>query len=238
MSDRRHGVSRLEGFSDTVFGFALTLLVVSLETPRTNEALWDLVSGLVPFALMFAMVCWIWYEHNVFFRRYGLQDPFTVFLNSVLLFVVLFYVYPLKFLTLSLAGEFAGRNSMQGVDSQLLMLLYSTGVLTIFVTFVLLHRHAWRKRAVLGLDEADLIRLRFSTRAHGISAGLAVLSIAVALIGPRYAPAAGMLYGLMGPLHAWNGYQTGKALEAFRTRSRLVAPADPAGPAGTPSADA
>ena len=55
--------------------------------------------GFVPFALMFAMVCWIWYEHNLFFRRYGLQDPWTVFLNCVLLFVVLFYVYPLKFLT-------------------------------------------------------------------------------------------------------------------------------------------
>jgi uncharacterized membrane protein len=105
---RHHGVSRLEGFSDAVFGFALTLLVVSLETPRTNEQLWQLVGGLLPFALMFAMVCWIWYEHNIFFRRYGLQDPWTVFLNSVLLFVVLFYVYPLKFLTMGLANEFAG----------------------------------------------------------------------------------------------------------------------------------
>ena len=26
--------------------------------------------GFIPFALMFAMVCWIWYEHNVFFRRF------------------------------------------------------------------------------------------------------------------------------------------------------------------------
>ncbi|MCA1651381.1 MAG: hypothetical protein LC753_14255 [Acidobacteria bacterium] len=35
---------------------------------------------------------WIWHEHNMYFRRYGLQDGYTVFLNAVLLFVVMFYV--------------------------------------------------------------------------------------------------------------------------------------------------
>ena len=102
---RHREVSRLEGFSDAVFGFALTLLVVSLETPNDFADLKTQMAGFVPFALMFAMVCWIWYEHNVFFRRYGLQDAWTVFLNAVLLFVVLFYVYPLRFLTTALVGE-------------------------------------------------------------------------------------------------------------------------------------
>ncbi len=54
--------------------------------------------GAVPFACCFALLVWIWYEHNAFFRRYGLQDAYTILLNSVLLFVVLLYVYPLKFM--------------------------------------------------------------------------------------------------------------------------------------------
>ena len=216
-------VSRLEGFSDAVFGFALTLLVVSLETPRNSGELYNQMLGFIPFALMFAMVCWIWYEHNVFFRRYGLQDPWTVFLNCVLLFVVLFYVYPLKFLTLHLAGQFRGdpATNMKDVDGRLVMLLYSAGVVLIFGVFVALHRHAWKKRAALGLDAADLMTLRYSTRGHAISTSLGLVSIAIVLANRRWSGIAGMIYGLMGPLHAWNGYQAGKA------HARLNATASP-----------
>ena len=146
---RHREVSRLEGFSDAVFGFALTLLVVTLEVPNDFAQLRTQMAGFVPFALMFAMVCWIWYEHNVFFRRYGLQGPWTAFLNCVLLFVVLFYVYPLKFLTISLVGRMFGvvdAPRIANSDWPVLMLLYSSGVLVIFTVFVLLHWHAWRQR--------------------------------------------------------------------------------------------
>ena len=147
MRERHHEVTRLEGFSDAVFGFALTLLVVSLETPQTVGALRDLMRGFLPFALTFAMVCWIWYEHNVFFRRYGLQDPWTAFLNSVLLFVVLFYVYPLKFLTGALFSSLIWRDARPDLlgtaeDGRAVMLLYSAGVVMIFGCFTLLYRHA------------------------------------------------------------------------------------------------
>jgi uncharacterized membrane protein len=108
---RPNEVTRLEGFSDAVFGFALTLLVVRLETPENSTESSQLVRGSMPFALMFAMVCYIWWEHNKFFRRYGLQDAWVAFLNSVLLFVVLFYVYPLKYLTTSLIGPWFGVTS-------------------------------------------------------------------------------------------------------------------------------
>ncbi len=98
LAPRRHDISRLEAFSDAVFGFALALLVVSSQPPTSYAELMDRMIGAVPFACCFALLVWIWYEHNAFFRRYGLQDGFTILLNSVLLFVVLLYVYPLKFI--------------------------------------------------------------------------------------------------------------------------------------------
>ena len=79
-------ITRLEAFCDVVFGFALTLLVVSLEVPRTYAELMAAIRGFVPFAACFAQLVLIWRGHYRFSRRYGLEDPYTVFLNVVLLF--------------------------------------------------------------------------------------------------------------------------------------------------------
>ena len=218
---RHREVSRLEGFSDAVFGFALTLLVVSLDAPKDVGELRRLVAGLVPFALTFAMVVWIWYEHNIFFRRYGMQDQLTVLLNSILLFVVLFYVYPLKFLAGGLVGQFF----MQpedipamglGTDGVLVMFLYSAGVLAVFATFSLLHWHAWRKRAAMALTPEETLTLRFSLRSHVLSMSLAIASFALMFGIPNDVQFSGWVYALMGPVHAWNGFKAGAAQDALR----------------------
>ena len=215
---RHREVTRLEGFSDAVFGFALTLLVVSLETPRSVTDLKELLGGLLPFAVTFAMVCWIWWEHNVFFRRYGLQDAWTAFLNCVLLFVVLFYVYPLRFLaTVLLKGEFEKLED----SGQFVMLIYSSGVLAVFLVFILMHRHAWNRRIELGLTDSDLLSLKFRTRAHTFSVLLAVASLILIPFHPGFS---GMIYGLMGPLHGWNGYKAGVAQEKLRRSSIPASP--------------
>lgn len=230
MGQRQHEVSRLEGFSDAVFGFALTLLVVSLETPQSVRDLLDLARGFLPFALTFAMVGWIWYEHNVFFRRYGLQDPWTVFLNLVLLFVVLFYVYPLKFLAIQVVNLITGVPSNFGADlteARLLMVVYSGGVVMIFACFVLLHQHAWSRRAALGLTPREQTQLTYSQRSHAISVGIGLFSLAIVAIAPAWAAVAGMIYILMGPLQAWNGYRGGLALDRIDQAASEPDPSPP-----------
>lgn len=52
------------------------------------------MKGFVPFAMCFFLLVQVWHSHYIYSRRYGLQTPYCVLLNSALLFVVLFYVIP------------------------------------------------------------------------------------------------------------------------------------------------
>src|SRR5262245_12644977 len=105
-------IARIEGLSDAVFAFAVTLLVVSLEVPKTFGELSELLRGFVPFAICFILLMQVWHEQYRFFRRYNLQDKMSLVLNSALLFVVLFYVYPLKFLFTYLVSAWSGGHGM------------------------------------------------------------------------------------------------------------------------------
>lgn len=217
---RHRDVSRLEGFSDSVFGFALTLLVVQFATPMNQADLRNTAGSFVPFALTFAMVAWIWYLHNQFFRRYDLQDAYTAFINSALLFVVLFYVFPLKSLTLALVGPLTSMDpamlpDIDEMGQALVMTMYSSGVVMVFGAFLLLHLHAWRKRVELGLNASELLALRFGARGHMISTGLGIVSLILVWLMPYQTAFAGLIYGLMGPLHGWNGYRAGRAKAAL-----------------------
>jgi uncharacterized membrane protein len=212
-------ISRLEGFSDAVFGFALTLLVVSLEVPATYGDLMNAMRGFGAFAVCFAIVSWIWYEHNLFFRRYGLQDGYTILLNLILLFVVLFYVYPLKFVfTMLLGGVFGGARPTGPTAPQAgasLMLIYSIAVLVLFVIFALLYRHALRQRQQLELTDLDLFDARTGVWRHLLTAAVAAVSIGLAAAIPHRSEYAGMIYFVLGPVHAAFGFLRGSRRDRF-----------------------
>jgi predicted outer membrane lipoprotein len=217
---RRHEVSRIEGFSDAVFAFALALLVVSVEAPSSYAELVDRMLGGVSFACCFALLVWIWYEHHSFFRRFGLQDGVTIFLNALLLFVVLLYVYPLKFMFDSLFARFAPRlkplEPMQLWELANAATIYAIGFIAIFVLFALFYRRALARREELGLSELDVYDARTNIGHHLISAGVGFISLAIAAVGPlELAPIAPTAYCLMGPAHFWYGSRSG------RTRRRL-----------------
>src|SRR5258708_4024016 len=80
-------VARIEGLSDAVFAFAVTLLVVSLEVPKTFNELAEIMRGFVPFAICFTFLMQVWYEQYRFFRRYNLQDTTSIIVNCFLLFI-------------------------------------------------------------------------------------------------------------------------------------------------------
>jgi hypothetical protein len=217
-ADRSHaGSERIEFFSDAVFAFAATLLVVALEVPTKFEELEHILFGFVPFTLSFSALILIWSAHRAYFRRFPLGDRITVLLNSCLLFVVLFYVYPLKFLARSIASMFFGDRIGEGAEVgsyenlTKLFVWYGAGFAAVFLFFVLLYLHGGRRAAALGLDAAEERRARFFARHYAIFVlvGLVSVTLAVTGVGLRIA-LPGWIYGLLGPLCGLHGVWSGR----------------------------
>src|SRR3954468_20591202 len=139
---RGQEITRLESFSDAVFGFALTLLVVSLDVPKSFSDLVATMRGFPAFALCFLFLALIWNGHYKFCRRYGLDDGTCRFLTCVMLFLVLFYVYPLKFLfSLSITAMFFGDAPtvrMSGSEFSTLLVIYGLGFAAVYGVMTLL----------------------------------------------------------------------------------------------------
>ena len=235
---RGHEVSRLEGLADAVFGFAITLLVVSLEVPKTFNELVGMMNGLGAFAISFVMLFIVWFNHYRFFRRYGLQDAFTIWLNAVLLFVVLFYVYPLKFLFTWLVNVFmGGRGLTQLADGTIgpmvesgqtarLMIVFGIGYVAVFSIFVMLYLHAYRKRFELDLNELEKFDTRSEIQESAINVVIGLISIAIASIGgPRYSGMSGWIYMLLGPALGTNGFIMGSRRQKLEKRFSVEAEA-------------
>lgn len=193
--------SRLDAFSDVVFGFALTLLVVSLEVPKTFDELTVAMRGFVPFAICFALLLLIWYSHYRFFRRYGLHDPLTIILNSVLLFVTLFYVYPVKFLFSLLMRGSHSAIAIRQQDIPTLMVIYGLGYSAVYLLFALMYLHAYRLRRELELTPTELLDTQSMACESLALMAIGLLSALIACISkPQYAGLSGFIYMLIGPL--------------------------------------
>lgn len=216
---RGQDVLRIEGFADAVFGFAVTLLVVSLEVPNTFDELLATMRGFFAFAISFSLLYLVWYDHYKFFRRYGLNDSFTMHLSTVLLFVVLFYIYPLKFLFTALMDQVLGFSTQVGSSSgnvietikpgqwPLLMVIFGAGFVVVQLVFALLYWRAYALRGMLDLTEYEASITRQEIQGYLILAGIGLASIAIALLGGEEAISwAGWVYLLSWPLMTIHGY--------------------------------
>ena len=229
-SHQRREVSRIEGFSDAVFAFAVTLLVVSLEVPHTFTELWAAMRQFFAFAICFALLFQVWWRHFNFFRRYGLEDVPTIVLTGILLFVVLFYVYPLKFVFTLVVNQIigvppahdeTGVTVLRAADTPRLMQIYSSGVVAVFSMFALMYANAFRQRERLGLDARQQLEARLAIIDNSGIALIGVASILVATIGGPVAAAAiaGPMYFLIGPFKwglGWYSANAYKRLEATK----------------------
>jgi hypothetical protein len=214
-------VSRMEALADAVFALVLALLFLQTVPPANVRELEAALKGLVPFTITFTLLAMVWVDHHRYFRRYGLTDKTTFFGNLILLGLVLFYAYPLKFLFTFLCvgmfgpiGELDSQSMAAGMDqlgNTNLMLVYSTGFGANYVTYALLFRHALSRAGELGLDEVDRQMTVTSIVQCLVLVGFAAASVALSLIG--HVAFSGFVYFGIGPVMAVVGFRRGAAQE-------------------------
>src|SRR4051794_30282979 len=234
--NRAHEVSRVEAFSDVIFGFAISLLVVSLEAPKTYEQMMEMLRGFLPFAICFWLFIDIWFEHHHFFKRYALQDKTTMSLNTLLLFVILFYVYPLKYMFTLLAMGLLGQHAEIPPGGQtFLFTIYGLGLTSVFWILAAMYRHAWKRREELQLNDVEQIDTLESVYDNFFMGIFGVISIAIAYSRwPQFAGAIYFLIAIPKTIVPWTmGAKRRRREDAMLARSTPQAPG-PAAPDQTP----
>lgn len=188
--------TRIETFSDAVFALAVTLLVLSSTVPETFQDLRDSFADIIPFGICISLLMIIWYQHYIFFIRYGFKDVKIVAINAVLLFLVLVYVYPLKFLfqvlyKLFMAGitsddekiKYLFSEVIKREDAQELMIIYGLGGAAVFILLAIMYWVAHNRKKPLGLSKIELYHTKTSIYDNLVMGGIPLLSAIIASFG-------------------------------------------------------
>jgi uncharacterized membrane protein len=225
---RSNEPSRLETFSDAVFAFALTLIIVSIEVPKSFDELVETMKGTLSFAVCFAILFQIWNNQNLFFRRYALKNTYIIILNAILLFVVLIYSYPLKFLSMLLFSFSDGKYVQNGHEFMMirnsqvqpLMIVYGGGFFVIYGLFYLMYKHVDQHKVDLELSSAELFVTKSLTGINLICMSICLTAMLVAAIFPDVAGPSGFIYCLI-PLAytGWFKYRAVKLKQLFASET-------------------
>jgi len=188
-------IFRVEALSDAVFAFSVSLLVFSLEVPQTFHELQIIINGTIPFFATVSILFLLWYQQYIFFRHYALNDLTTIILNLIYMAVILFYVYPLKFLFSLLISSWTGINLfpraaggivMANGDFPQLVILYSIGYFIIWMLLYIMHRRVSYYSQQLALSQYELLYTRKEKRGALMNSLIGAIAALVAWMGPDW----------------------------------------------------
>lgn len=202
---------RLENFSDAVFALAITLLLISTTAPANFDQIKRFAWDIIPFCMCITLILLIWHQHFIFFLRYGIRNGKILVLNALFLIIVLFYVYPLKFLTKLILFPVAylfGQDEIfeelveifRGADMAYLMIIYGVGATAVFAVLMLMYRYALKNAVELQLDEIETFDTRASVLSNALMGIIPFVAVIVAIVfrgeqlGGMYSGLTYMLY--------------------------------------------
>jgi uncharacterized membrane protein len=169
------------------------LVLIAANVPKTFGLLEVATQDLLSFGLSFSLMMVVWYTQHLFFRRYGTEDGRTTALNVLLLFAVLFGVFPLKMgcdyavriiVSLLRGTDYSEAMSiMEPSDLRGLLLIFGSAYFMVATALLVLFMHAIRLRAELDLSPKDLSQAQATLAVCATNSVIAMTSLAAALKG-------------------------------------------------------
>lgn len=207
---RGTNVTRIENLSDIAFAIALGMLITGVDAPRNIAGLREFLIYIVPTLAGFSVLLGLWNGHYTFFRRYGVADNKIIALNALLIFVVLFMAYPLRFAFDSLFAWLQSiftddytRSLEIGVTSFAvageIIAYFSLFYASAFALFALMQGHVLKKADLLGLNAYELTVTKIERFARWGQCLISLLVAGLAWFTPLNAIAAILLstFGLI-----------------------------------------
>jgi uncharacterized membrane protein len=169
--------ARFEAFSDGVFAFAITLLILGIALPEAHyasdhaltSALLHLWPNVLAYALSFAVIGIMWQNHHALFRLVERVDRTTVFLNLLLLAGTAFI--PFATATLGAYPTMHASAFLYGV-----VLSYCATIYNALLT------HLVRRRAFF--ESVDDAAIRSTVRAYRVGWAIYIIATLLALLTP------------------------------------------------------
>jgi hypothetical protein len=145
-------------------------------------------------------------------------------LNSLFLVIVLFYVYPFKFLTRLILWPFAVTFNQDWLIEELsgmikfsdmgdLMIIYGVGAFSVFMVLMLMYRYALSKTEELELNKIEIFDTKTKIKTNLLMASIPALSVLVAIIfydNLRVGMYSGFVYFLYTPVMMMFGRNVAK----------------------------
>ena len=204
-------MTRIEVFVDAAFAFAVTMLVISFDAIPTSYAeVIVAIKGIPAFILAVIQLVWIWYTHNKWSRRYGLDTALTVTLSTALLIVVLIYIYPMRIMA---QGFFSWIShdylpisfdpiSLEELSDMFVFL--GVGFIAFCLMFVLMYRYAGSLKKELRLNEFESHETKTLEYIWMGAASIGAVCVILAMTLPQQlVPFSGFAFALLG---AWFPY--------------------------------
>lgn len=174
--------------------------------------MYDFVGFVACVLLLFG----IWNNHNNFFKHYGMQDTVTKSLNFLFLFVLLFYIYPLKYLfsfvgssllinvlmaldfsspAMQIALDKTSLANMEGHEWVDLMVRFGLGLFFIYMILGSMHVNALKNKVQLELNEVEVFQTKSFIIYYFFLVLVAIASMLIVIIGGGVASTyAGFVY--------------------------------------------